>query len=99
MATTRNAPAPVDHEIGDEYGDDDVDPWEGFTPEERERGYRTLSEAESRSQFERAVRHQMGINADEFAQRWDAGEYDAIADKDGHRHIMDLAIQAGFARR
>lgn len=99
MATTRNAPAPVEPEIGSEYEDGDVDPWEGFTPEERERGYRILTPEEGRAQFDRAARRWMGIGGEEFIRRWDAGEYDAIADKDGHRHIMQLAGLIGFARQ
>jgi hypothetical protein len=99
MATTRNTPAPVEHEVDPGWADDDVDPWEGFTPEERERGWRILTPEEGREQFDRAARRRMGISGDEFIRRWDAGEYDEIADKDGHRHIMQLAGLIGFARQ
>ena len=45
---------------------------------------------ESYALFDEAVRKLMNMSADEFIRRWKAGEYDEIADKAGHRHIMYL---------
>jgi hypothetical protein len=50
-----------------------------------------LSPEESRAEFDRAVRTLMGISGDEFIERWDAGEFDDIADAANHRHILYLA--------
>lgn len=72
--------------------------WEGCTPEERERGDMMLTPDEGRVQFNRAVRRWMGSGGDEFIRHWDAGEHDEIADKDGHRHVMRLALLGGLAR-
>lgn len=41
----------------------------------------------------------MGMSGEEFLRRWDAGEYDEIADTEGHRHIMGLAFLIPFARQ
>lgn len=41
--------------------------------------------------FDEAVRKYMDISAEEFIQRWEAGDYDDIADTAGHRHIIELA--------
>lgn len=49
--------------------------------------------------FDAAARKWMGISGEEFIRRWDAGEYREIADKDGYRHIMDLAMMMSFAHQ
>lgn len=41
--------------------------------------------------FDDAVRKYMDMSAEEFIARWEAGEYDQIADTAGHRHIIELA--------
>lgn len=41
----------------------------------------------------------MGIGGEEFIRRWEAGEYDEIADKAGHRHIIELVLMIPFARQ
>lgn len=61
-------------------------------------GGKIVGPEEGREQFDAAVRRKMGISGDEFIRRWDAGEYDEIADTEGHQHIMDLAGLIGFAR-
>lgn len=33
-----------------------------------------------------------GVSGEEFIRRWEAGEFDEIADQPGHRHIMRLAL-------
>jgi hypothetical protein len=38
------------------------------------------------------ARELLGISGDEFRQRWNAGEYDAIADDGDHSDIMYLAL-------
>ena len=40
----------------------------------------------------------MGMSGEEFIRRWDAGEYDEIADSAGHRHIMSLAMLIPWGR-
>lgn len=43
--------------------------------------------------FDRQVRTLMGsMTGDEFIGRWNAGEFDAIADPPGHRHIIRLSL-------
>ena len=54
---------------------------------------------EGRELFEYQARTLMGMGGDEFIQRWEAGEYDAVADVEGHRHIMRLAFLIPFARQ
>ena len=106
MATTPRTTAPTgDPDLVDEAAvsdlddTDGVDPWAGFTEIDRERGYRILTPEEGRAAFDRAARKWMGISGEEFIRRWDAGEYKEIADKDGYRHIMQLAGLIGFARQ
>ncbi len=38
------------------------------------------------------ARSLLGISGEEFLRRWDAGEYDAIADDPAHSDIMYLAM-------
>lgn len=45
---------------------------------------------ESHALFDEAVQQLMHMTADEFIRRWQAGEYDEIADRPGYRHIMYL---------
>ncbi len=78
--------------------DDDDDVVQREIRLEGAKGYRILSVEEGRVQFDAAARRIMGIGGDEFIRRWEAGEYDAIADTDGHRHIMDLAGLIEFGR-
>jgi len=51
-----------------------------------------LTEDEYAAMFDAAVRKYLGISAEEFVRRWDAGEYVDIADTPGNLHIMDLAM-------
>src|SRR5688572_28752750 len=51
-----------------------------------------VSPEEARVLFDEAARSIMGRSGEEFVQRWDAGEYDEIADTAGHRHIIELAL-------
>lgn len=54
---------------------------------------------EGRAWFEYQAQHLMGMGGEEFIRRWEAGEYDEIADKAGHRHIMRLVMMIPFARQ
>lgn len=76
----------------------ELDPWEGMTEEDRERGYRELTPEEGRFQFDRGVRIMLGISGAEFIRRWDAGEYAAYADRSGYRYLMELGMMSAFAR-
>ena len=53
---------------------------------------RYVTPEEGRAIFERQVRKTMNMGAEEFIQRWEAGEFDEIADKAGLRHIIELAL-------
>jgi hypothetical protein len=53
---------------------------------------RDLSPEESRAFFDAKARELLGISGDEFMQRWNAGDYDEIADDPAHSDIMYLAI-------
>jgi len=75
------------------------DPWEGFTEEDRARGWREVTREEGRSQFDRAVRLTLGISGEEFIRRWDAGEYRDWADKSNYRYLMDLGMMIPLARQ
>ena len=57
-----------------------------------------LSDEEARAIFEEQARTTMGMSGDEFIRRWDAGEFDAIADDPDHREIMRLVMLINFAR-
>jgi hypothetical protein len=54
---------------------------------------------EGRRQFDEAVRARMGISGDEFIRRYEAGEYDDVADRDGSLHIGRLIGLIAFAAR
>ena len=99
--TTPTAGAEVsDEALASDFDETDgVDPWAGFSDVDRARGYRILTPEEGRAAFDAAARKWMGISGEEFIRRWDAGEYKEIADKDGYRHIMQLAGLIGFARQ
>jgi hypothetical protein len=63
------------------------------------RGDYEVSPEEWCAMYDDAVRKWMGISAEEFIERWNAGEYDDIADKAGHRHIIGLAMLIPGDRR
>ncbi len=58
----------------------------------------TLSPSESRALFDKQARRWLGITGDEFLRRWDAGEFDAIADDPAHPEVMRLAALIPLAR-
>jgi hypothetical protein len=49
--------------------------------------------------FDEAIQAQLGLSGEEFIERWNAGEYAEIADKAGHRHLVDLGMSIPFDRR
>ena len=51
-----------------------------------------LTVEETRAFFDQMARELLGISADEFRRRWNAGEYDPIADDGDHSDIMYLAM-------
>jgi len=53
---------------------------------------RDLSPEESRAFFDAKAQALLGISGDEFVRRWNAGDYDEIADDPAHSDIMYLAI-------
>lgn len=68
----------------------EVDPV-AATAERTEPTIRDLSPEESRAFFDAKARSLLGISGDEFLRRWNAGDYDEIAD-DPPFDIMYLAI-------
>lgn len=52
-----------------------------------------LNAHESFEVFDGETRRLMdGMSGEEFIQRWRAGEFDAVADEPGQRHIMRLIL-------
>ncbi len=51
-----------------------------------------LSVEESFAFFDEKAQRLLGIGATEFLRRWNAGEYDEIADDPDHRNILYLAL-------
>lgn len=62
------------------------------TIEVAEPAVRELSEAESVAFFEGKARQLLGISGEEFLRRWDAGDYDGIADHPSNGDIIYLAL-------
>jgi hypothetical protein len=58
-----------------------------------------VTEDEYAAMFDDAVRGQLGISGEEFIQRWNRGDYAEVADKAGHRHLIDLAMSIPIDRR
>ena len=101
MAATAKTASPTEEEIAARRTLDDrdgVDQYEGFDEADRARGYRSVTQAEGRAAFDKAVRHWLDIGGDEFIRRWDAGEVAEWADKAGYRYPMRLALLSGLAR-
>ena len=69
------------------------------TKPEIESPVRFATPEEGRELFEYQARKVMEMSGEEFIRRWEAGEYDEIADVEGHRHIMGLAFLIPFARQ
>jgi hypothetical protein len=57
-----------------------------------------LSHDEARTFFDEQAQALVGLSGEEFLRRWDAGEYDAIADDPEHPEVMRLAALILFAR-
>ena len=61
-------------------------------------GIQWLTDEEARAIFDEQARKTMGMSGEEFLRRWDAGEFDAIADDRDHPEIMRLVMLINFAR-
>ena len=59
---------------------------------------RFLTPDEGRAFFDEQARKLLGISGEEFLRRWDAGEFDAIADDPDHPEIMELHMIEDFGR-
>lgn len=57
-----------------------------------EQPIREMTVEESRAFFDDKAHTLLGISGDEFRRRWNAGEYDAIADDPDHSDIMYLVL-------
>lgn len=57
-----------------------------------------LTETEGHELFAEQAQKLLGISGSEFLHRWDAGEYDQIADDPNHPEIMRLAALIPFGR-
>ena len=57
-----------------------------------------LSDDEARTFFDEQALALVGLSGEEFLRRWDAGEYDAVADDPEHPEVMRLAALIPFAR-
>lgn len=56
-----------------------------------------LSPAESRRQYDEAVHKYMGMGAEEFLRRWDAGEWHELYDDGDHWYIGSLIASRALA--
>ncbi|MBA2447932.1 MAG: hypothetical protein H0V51_07900 [Chloroflexi bacterium] len=59
---------------------------------------RWLDGEDSQALFDEQARKLVGISGKEFLRRWDAGEYDGMADDPTHPEIMRLAALVPFGR-
>jgi hypothetical protein len=65
----------------------------------RENGHvHYLSRRERHALFDRRARELMGMSGEEFLRRWDAGEFNAIADDPDRPEVMLLATLIPFGR-
>jgi hypothetical protein len=60
---------------------------------------RYVTPDEGRAIFDAEARRVMGMSGEEFIRRWEAGEYNEIADTAGNLHIMDLAMLIPLVRQ
>lgn len=61
-------------------------------------GIKWLTEEEGHRLFDNKAQQLLGVSGNEFLRRWDAGEYDAVADDPDHHEIMQLAALIPFGR-
>ena len=57
-----------------------------------------VSPEEARADFDEWMRHWMRISGEEFARRYDAGEYDEILDDGEHWYLIHLEMMLPFVR-
>ena len=58
-----------------------------------------LSPEQGRAMFEYHVRRRLGISAEKFLRRWDAGEYRDLRDTTEASKVIHLALLIPFARQ
>jgi hypothetical protein len=56
------------------------------------RGDDDVTPEEWYAMYDAAAREWMGISAEEFIARWNAGEYDAVYDTESHPYITELVF-------
>jgi hypothetical protein len=55
-------------------------------------GVEILTPEQAWVSFDRQARELLGVSGEEFVRRWDAGEYDAVADQPGYTDLVYLAM-------
>ena len=68
------------------------------TVEQRSDQVHYATAEEGRALFDAQARQLLNISGEEFLRRWDAGEYQDVADTPGQRHITRLAMLILFGR-
>lgn len=68
------------------------------TAERTDQRIEWFSPEETREAFDASAREWFGMSGEEFIRRWDAGEFDAIADDADHPQVMWLATLIPFGR-
>lgn len=68
------------------------------TEQTTESAIQWLTDDEARRIFDEQARKLVGMSGTEFIRRWEAGEFDAIADDPGHPEIMQLVMLISFGR-
>jgi hypothetical protein len=61
------------------------------THKQQDQGVQHLSPEEWYREYDALARRLMNMSGEEFMCRWDAGEFDEIADSPGQTHIIFLA--------
>lgn len=59
---------------------------------------RVLNREESRAFFDDKVRELLGISADQFVERWNAGEFAEVLDNSHRSDIMYLTLLGNLGR-
>ncbi len=62
-------------------------------------GVRIATAAEGKALFDDEARDLLGISGEAFLRRWDAGEYNGVADEGDGRKVLRLVMLIPFARR
>jgi hypothetical protein len=57
-----------------------------------------LTDEEAKAYFDESAREMLGMSGEEFIRRWNAGEWDGIADTPEHWDKLYLAMLGGLER-